>query len=64
MVAIVIKLVCIIMYIFYFMFLFQENVLSAKVSDSMIIRNGMIPGSKNVSGDPHQYGDTVTFRTP
>ena len=30
------------------------NVLPAKVNDSMIIRNSMIPSSKNVSGVPQQ----------
>ena len=37
------------------------NVLSAKVNDSMIIRNSRIPGSKNVSGVPQQ--NVLTFRT-
>jgi hypothetical protein len=34
-----IRLVCIVMYIFYFMFLLQGNLLSAKVNDSIIIRH-------------------------
>lgn len=54
-----VKLVCITMYVFYFMLFLQRmlflprllgNVLPAKVKDSTIIINSMIPGIKNVSG--------------
>jgi hypothetical protein len=47
----------------YFMFLFFENVLPTKVNGSIIITNSVIPGSKNVSGDPQQNDGAVTFRT-
>jgi hypothetical protein len=40
-----------------------ENVFPVQINDSMVISNGMIPRSENVSGDPQQNGDTVTFRT-
>lgn len=39
------------------------NVLSAKINDSMIIRNNTIIGSKNVPGVPQQNNNAVTFRT-
>jgi hypothetical protein len=41
-----IRLVCIIMNIFYFMFHLQGNVLPAKINDSMIIRKSMIPETR------------------
>jgi hypothetical protein len=42
-----------------------ENVFPAKVNISIIIRNTVIPGSKNVSDVPQKIGNTitVTFRT-
>ena len=54
------------------MFLLQEifsllrllgNVLSAKINDSMIIRNSMIPGTENVSRVHQQNGNAVTLTT-
>jgi hypothetical protein len=54
-IAMGIRLVYIIMYIFYFMFFFQGNVLSVKCNDSIIIKTNKqtktstILGSKNVS---------------
>jgi hypothetical protein len=72
MVAIGIRLVCIIMYIFYFMFLLWGmfslsrllgNVIPAKVNDSMMTRNSTILGSNTVSGNFPQNDDSVTFRT-
>ena len=59
MVAVGVKLVCIIMYIFYFMSLLWGTVLPAKVNDSMIIRNCMILGNETMSGDPQQNGDDL-----
>lgn len=44
-----IRLVCIVMYIFYFMFLLQGNVLSAEMNDSMLIRDGTSSGGEGVS---------------
>lgn len=61
-IAVDVKLVCIMMYIFYFNVPPSGNVLPDKVKDSMITRNSMIPGSENVSGDSQQNGDAVTFR--
>lgn len=65
---------CIIMYIFYFMFFLWgmfsllrllENVFPAKINNSIIIRNSVISGSKNMSDIPQKIGNTitVTFRT-
>ena len=57
MVVVGLRLVCIIIEVIYFMFLHQKmfflpkllrNVLSAKVNDSMIIRNSMNPGGKTI----------------
>jgi hypothetical protein len=71
MVAVIIKLVCIVMYIFYFMsllwgiFSFSSllgNVLYTKVNVSIIIRKSMIPGSDNIYGVPQQNDNAVTFR--
>jgi hypothetical protein len=39
------------------------NVLPAKVNDSMIIRNSMIPGTENVSRVHQQNGNAVTLTT-
>jgi hypothetical protein len=58
MVVVHVRLFCIIMYIFCFMFLLQGmlfmpkllgNVLPAMVNDSLIIRDSTIPGIENVS---------------
>lgn len=63
MVAVGIRLVCIVMYILYnnvYILLYIPplgNVFPAKVNDSVIIRNNMIPEM------PQKYGDTVTLRT-
>lgn len=38
-----------IVHIFYFMFLLQGNVLSATIKDSMIIRNSMSLGGKDLA---------------
>lgn len=64
-----VKLVCIIMYICYFMFLLQPMfslprlLRNAMFYDSVIIRNNMISGSENMSGVPEQNGDAVNSRT-
>jgi hypothetical protein len=60
-VAVGIKFVCKIMYIFYFLLCVPHlgNFLPVKVNDVMIVRNSMNPGSENVSGDCQKYGSTV-----
>ena len=56
MVSIGIRLGCIVMYIFCFMLLLWKIVLSAKVNDSLIIRNNTNVGGKGMSGIPQQNG--------
>ena len=41
----------------------SRNVLTTKVNDSKIIKNSMILGSENVSGNPLKNHDAVTSRT-
>jgi hypothetical protein len=53
-----VRLVCIIMYIIYFMFL-----LFAKFNDSMIIRSNLSPGRKGESNVLSKVVNAVTFRT-
>ena len=69
MVAVSVKLICIIMFIFYCMFLlwgicqvYLGIVFPAKVNHSMIVRKNRIPGKENVSGDFLENGNTVNSR--
>ena len=61
MVAVRVKVIGIIIHTFYVM-IFLPNILPGKVYDSIIIRNSMITGIKNVSGTPQQYSDSIAFR--
>jgi hypothetical protein len=63
------KLVCIIMYIIYVLLkkIFSlpkllGNMISAKVNNSMIIRNSMSPGGEGVSNVSAKMINAVTFR--
>ena len=50
-------------YIFYSMFLLRGNVLSAKVNDSMIIRDSMSQGGKGVPISLAIMVNVMIFRT-